>query len=273
MAGIPLEWNALCCFAARGDMEAVQCLVEATVSSRADIREMTVVRKRILPDSRGLFGDTPLHVASIHGHAEIVEYLLSQRADPSAQNDLGQTPLFMASLHGQDKCLEALIMGGADMRRLSVDGLNALDVAGNAECRFLMRSLMNDAEDEEARLRAEATKARLKITMVKWAKASMVDAYKTWKDFALIPENKLDRLIADFDTLGQEQAPCPPPPVQIGRASLLLPPLHPGTNRTHISLPRAPSFSRMSQTRPAPALPVCAAAAPMTSHAGPGAHS
>lgn len=205
MAGIPLGWNALCCFAARGDMEAVQCLVEATVSSRADIREMTVVRKRILPDAKGLFGDTALHLASIHGHVAIVEYLLEERADPSMQNDLGQTPLFTASLHGQERCLEALITGGVDMKRLSVDGLTAYDVAGSEECRFLLRSLLSDADDEESLRRAEATKARLKITMIKWAKACMVDAYKTWKDFALIPENKLDRLISEFDGLGLQR--------------------------------------------------------------------
>ena len=41
----PLEWNALAAFAARGDLEAVSCLVEGTVSLRADIREMTLARR------------------------------------------------------------------------------------------------------------------------------------------------------------------------------------------------------------------------------------
>ena len=44
-ASIALDWNALICFAARGDLEAVTCLVEGQVSGRADIREMTIARK------------------------------------------------------------------------------------------------------------------------------------------------------------------------------------------------------------------------------------
>eukprot|EP00961_Rhodomonas_salina_P059309 796829-Rhodomonas_salina.1 len=83
----PLEWNALNCFAARGDMEvslrsacspspvlsshAVRCLLECQVSSRANIREMTLVRKRIPPDSKGLYGDTSLHLSAMNGHVEV----------------------------------------------------------------------------------------------------------------------------------------------------------------------------------------------------------
>jgi len=42
---MPLDWNALICFAAKGDLEAVTCLIEGQVSGRADIREMTILRK------------------------------------------------------------------------------------------------------------------------------------------------------------------------------------------------------------------------------------
>mmetsp|Transcript_33848 Transcript_33848/g.83163 ORF Transcript_33848/g.83163 Transcript_33848/m.83163 type:complete len:594 (+) Transcript_33848:42-1823(+) len=206
MAGvfIPLEHNALVCFAAKGDLEAVKCLVEAVSSSRADIREMTLVRKRIPPDARGMYGDTALHAACANGHLDMVSYLLEQEADPSIQNDMGQTPLFVAAMHANVRCVEKLITGGADIRRISIDGKNALDVACSLECRFLLRSLQNDAEDEAARAKAEAAKRRLELMMLRWSKAAMVDGLTTWKDFALVPESKISRLVKLMDGLGAD---------------------------------------------------------------------
>ncbi len=32
---------------------------------------MTLVRKRISPDSKGLYGDTSLHLAAMNGHVEV----------------------------------------------------------------------------------------------------------------------------------------------------------------------------------------------------------
>lgn len=98
--------------------------------------------------------------------------------------------------------------------QLSAYGRNALDVAGTAECAFLLRSLQNDDEDEESRLKAEAMRRRLELMMVRWSKASMVDGYKTWKDFALVPESKITRLVL---TVG-------PPSCYIALCSRLLPP-------------------------------------------------
>jgi ankyrin repeat protein len=106
---ISLDWNALNCFAAIGDLEAVTCLIEGQVSGRADIREMTMVRKRFPPDMVGLYGDTPLHSAANHGHVEVVDYLLKSQANPSVQNDMGQTPLVCASMQGHDKVSTLLV--------------------------------------------------------------------------------------------------------------------------------------------------------------------
>ena len=75
-------------------------------------------------------------------------------------------------------------------------GKNALEVAGSGECKFLLRSLQNEEEEEEARLKAEETRRRLELMMIRWSKASMVDGFKTWKDFALVPESKINRLIS-----------------------------------------------------------------------------
>jgi hypothetical protein len=201
---IPLEWNALTVFAASGDLEAVTCLLEGTISSRADLREMTIVRRRFPVDSLGLYGDTALHLAAANGHLSVVDVLLSHGADPSKQNDLGQTPLFCASAHGEAEVVGHLIAGGADIRRLSCDGKSARDVAATEECRFLLRAL-EPADDEEAVARAAATRARLQLVLVRWAKAGMVSGFRTWRAFALVPQIRLARLLEDMDNFGAER--------------------------------------------------------------------
>eukprot|EP00802_Teleaulax_amphioxeia_P007789 Tamp_07797.p1 GENE.Tamp_07797~~Tamp_07797.p1 ORF type:complete len:526 (+),score=108.29 Tamp_07797:248-1825(+) len=220
---IALDWNALICFAAIGDLEAVTCLVEGQVSGRADIREMTMARKRFPPDMVGVYGDTPLHAAANHGHVEVVDFLLKSQADPSSQNDMGQTPLVCASMQGHDKVVSRLLLGGTDARRVTVDGKNALNVAANSECQFLLRMLVSDEEEEEARLRAEQTQKRMQYIMLRWAKASMVNGYYTWKDFALIPENKVNRLVTQLDSFALQQTYPTPPTGMIheGRAANL----------------------------------------------------
>ena len=60
------------------------------------------------------------------------------------------------------------------------------------------------------RLRQEQTQARMNLIMLRWAKASMVNAYYTWKDYALIPENKVNRLVTQLDSFALQQ-PYPTP--------------------------------------------------------------
>ena len=84
-------------------------------------------------------------------------------------------------------------------------------MAANAECQFLLQMLMSDEDAEEAMRRAEQTQKRMQYIMLRWAKASMVSSYYTWKDFALIPENKVNRLVTQLDSFGfQQQYETPP---------------------------------------------------------------
>jgi len=153
----------------------------------------------------GLYGDTPLHAAANNGHVQVVDYLLNSQADPSAQNEMGQTPLVCASMQGHDQVVSRLLQGGTDSKRVTVDGKNALQVAATAECRFLLRMLASEEDEEAAQRRAEQTQRRMNFIMLRWAKASMVNSFYTWKDFALIPENKVKRLVMQLDSFALQQ--------------------------------------------------------------------
>jgi ankyrin repeat protein len=53
-------------------------------------------------------------LAAYHGHAELVQLLLSFGADPNRLNDRGQSPLAGAVFKNEDAVVEALLQGGAD---------------------------------------------------------------------------------------------------------------------------------------------------------------
>ena len=57
--------------------------------------------------------DTALHLASAHGHREIVGLLLKQKADLNAINEHGNTPLHYACFWGYQNIAEDLINAGA----------------------------------------------------------------------------------------------------------------------------------------------------------------
>ena len=62
------------------------------------------------------FGYTPLHIASLDGHVEVVEALIEQGDDVVDVNKptyCGSTPIWIASCHGRDKVVRVLIEKGA----------------------------------------------------------------------------------------------------------------------------------------------------------------
>ena len=58
--------------------------------------------------------ETPLHVASDRGHADLAQLLLEHDADGNAQDDIGRTPLHMSSEYGHVEVARILLEQGAD---------------------------------------------------------------------------------------------------------------------------------------------------------------
>jgi ankyrin repeat protein len=64
--------------------------------------------------SRGLLGDTPLHVAAIQGDTRMISLLLDAGAEIDARGEYGHTPLHEAVGQGHIEAVRLLLSRGAD---------------------------------------------------------------------------------------------------------------------------------------------------------------
>ena len=100
-----------------GKLDSVRYLIEKE-GIDVDIRNEEEDQNKDTP----LFcGDTPLHVACLYGHHQIVDYLLHMGANIDAQNDEGNTPLHYAYVIKQ-VAPEYLISKGANRKIANHDG-------------------------------------------------------------------------------------------------------------------------------------------------------
>jgi ankyrin repeat protein len=87
--------------------------------------------------SRGFTdNDTPLHLASKHGHMKTIRVLMEHGADVAAQNGDGATPLFRASCCRQMEAARMLLDSGAEVTARNKTGhtpLHPVSHGGNVE--------------------------------------------------------------------------------------------------------------------------------------------
>ena len=101
-----LAWNSsgLCDpiheAAEQGDLATVTALVSATPR---------------LIGAKDEAGETPLHLAARAGHKEIVEFLLTRKADVNVRDNDGDTPLHLAARMGEKDVAELLLARKADV--------------------------------------------------------------------------------------------------------------------------------------------------------------
>jgi ankyrin repeat protein len=82
-----------------------------------------------------------LGIASLYGHAPVVQALLAAGASPAADQG-GQTALMLAAGQGHTAVVEALLAGGADVGAKDKDGLTALMAAASANRADTLRVLI-----------------------------------------------------------------------------------------------------------------------------------
>jgi ankyrin repeat protein len=101
-------------------------------------------------------GQTPLSIATQHGHESMVERLLATGADVNKPDHFGWTPLLVAARYANADLVEQLLEVGADLDEASTDGRTPLWVAA-AHCREeILRRLIEvganaDTADDKGR--------------------------------------------------------------------------------------------------------------------------
>lgn len=90
-----------------GDYKAVERILDNYRVSDDDDKQADTI-----PHAAGLFGYSPLHVASSNGHAEVLKSLFDYKEGLDVNSrtvDGGYTPLHLAASSGHANCVEVLL--------------------------------------------------------------------------------------------------------------------------------------------------------------------
>ena len=78
---------------------------------------------------KNIKGQTPLHLASSHGHEEVVKILINNDAQVDLKDLRGFTALYIASYNGHAAVVHLLITHGADVDSTTPNGSTPLMAA------------------------------------------------------------------------------------------------------------------------------------------------
>ena len=106
------------------------------------VREQ-LAKRTVNPNSADASGMTPLVVASLEGHDEIVRLLVERRdTNPNLSMDQGATPLYFAAQEGHLECVQALMKRDDLDPNIAWKGKSPLYVAAIQEHREVVRELL-----------------------------------------------------------------------------------------------------------------------------------
>ncbi|XP_050670966.1 ankyrin repeat domain-containing protein 27-like [Leptidea sinapis] len=115
------------------DLELYQKLCHPLCNCKKCCQKISKNLLKISPtvNSRDSHGLTPLHIASIHGKAAIVEVLIEMGAEINT-SDLNEcTPLHYSASRGHQNALLLLLHSGADIKKTNIDKNTPLHMAVN----------------------------------------------------------------------------------------------------------------------------------------------
>lgn len=101
----------------------------------AALQGMVLAVQQMLHDEKELVNArdehrrTPLHMAALGDHLEVVKLLLENGADVNSKDEKNETPLWLAAWHGYSDVLNYLIAKGGDINAKGGHGFSALHIA------------------------------------------------------------------------------------------------------------------------------------------------
>lgn len=142
-----------------GNLDKVKALIEANpslVSSRVPTNSPYLIRYD---------GFTPLICAAENGHREIVEFLLTNKADISATSANGWTALHAAAYFGHKDVVEVLLSHKAKINAKDLDGNTPLHLASGGRHKDIVELLLANKADVNAKDVRGETPLHLAILM------------------------------------------------------------------------------------------------------------
>ena len=104
--------------------------IEARLYNYNDISGISLINYILIANSfRNAVRRTPIGCAAFHGHARVIELLVSFKANLDPKDKLKNTPLQLAAKEGHVTAVEALLNHHASMTSLDQRKFNALDWA------------------------------------------------------------------------------------------------------------------------------------------------
>ncbi len=100
-------------------------LMMASIKGHTDLVKLLIAKDADVNKT----GWTPLHYAASAAKKSIIEILLEHSAYIDAESPNGSTPLMMAAMYGNAECVRLLLEGGADPTLKNQLGLSASDFA------------------------------------------------------------------------------------------------------------------------------------------------
>lgn len=90
-------------------------LHEAASDGNLEMVEVLAELGANVDEKSSVDGDTPLILAALRGHKDVLEFLIENGADPGIKNIFGGTALHFAAVFGQEAVISPLIEAGANV--------------------------------------------------------------------------------------------------------------------------------------------------------------
>jgi ankyrin repeat protein len=126
-------------------------LALAALHGHKNIVELLIDRGANLDVEGGLLHQTPLQMASDAGNTDVVELLLDRGADVNGRDILRATPLCWAAVRGQKKVVALLIARGALINVQAINGATPLHLAAAGGHKEVAALLLANGADPKVR--------------------------------------------------------------------------------------------------------------------------